>query len=98
MNTYQCDCAGTDSPGILRFVGTNDRKQAVSFEERASGLIATGLVVSHKHCRFDTCIYEITYLKKKEQPRTWLCTNPSGDFSLPKSSKGSAHRISHIRP
>jgi hypothetical protein len=39
-----------------------------------------------------------THVKKYEQPRTWLCTKLSVVFSVPKSSTGSAHKISHINP
>ncbi len=38
------------------------------------------------------------YEKKYEQPRTWLCKKKSLVFSCPKSSRGSAQRISHISP
>jgi len=39
-----------------------------------------------------------SYVKKYEHPRTWLWTKRSCVFSAPKSSIGSDHRISHMRP
>lgn len=39
-----------------------------------------------------------THVKKYEQPRTWLCRKLSVVFSAPKSSTGSAHKISHMSP
>jgi hypothetical protein len=37
-------------------------------------------------------------MKKYEHPQTWLCKKLSTVFSDPKSSAGSDHRMSYIRP
>lgn len=87
------NCRTLDIPRILSLMSTDNGKQIISLKELTCGLITT----RRKSGKVST-IWWNTYVKKNEQPRTWLCTKFSEVFSDPKSSIGSDQRISHIMP
>ena len=67
-------------PRILRFVSANDRKKIITFQKLARSLISVSFV-NFDYMIIDIAVMQCTHVKKKEQPRTWLCTKPSAVFS-----------------
>lgn len=82
-------------PCILRFMRSNNGQKIVPFQELTSSLVAIAPWKWSPSWKEKT---EETYVKKKEQPRTWLCRKLSCVFSWPNSSTGSDQRMSHIKP
>ncbi len=74
---------------------SDDGKQVIPLEKLASRLVPGKIGMSHTGGGQAKIL---AYVKKNEHPRTWLCTKLSEVFSDPKSSIGSAHKISHIMP
>lgn len=77
-------------------MGTDDGEEVIPFQELTCCLIPgrQSRIRDRSSCRN----IRDTHVKKYEQPLTWLWMKLSVIFSCPKSSTGSAHRISHIRP